>query len=153
MGNKSRKYRIRRSLPLALLVFLTLFTGGLVYFLSEQFPDPHYYVYPFLLTFIWLIWYLHHVELGKNAIVATFAYDRITVWPYAGFGAPTDYFWADFDGYTIKLLQSETRSFEYLNLYIGGKKALSFSEFYHEDYRGIKDSIKGKLTVYQKRIT
>lgn len=151
MGNKSRKYRIRRSLPLALLVFLTLFTGGLVYFLSEQFPDPHYYVYPFLLTFIWLIWYLHHVELGKNAIVATFSYDRITVRPYAGFGASTDYFWADFDGYDIKLLQSESRSFEYLNLYINGKKALSFSDFYHENYREIKHTVKGKLVVFRKQ--
>lgn len=141
----TNKYRFRRLLPLIILLLLAGVSIYLIIILIGEYPEPMYYVYPFLAIFLIGIYWLIQVELSKKAIDINIQTDRILVKTFAGFGKQSEYFWIDFDGYSIKQFDSEYQSFEFLTLYSAGKKIISISEFYHEDYALLKSTIKSIL--------
>mgnify|MGYP001037476933 CR=1 FL=1 len=89
-------------------------------------------------VWVWLLW----GELRTKLITATLGQFQIAVKGFAGLGPEKIYPWRDLEGYKIAILPSEHGTYEYLYLFREGKKVVKLSEFYHQNYQELKNTIR-----------
>ncbi len=71
--------------------------------------------------------------------------DRIIVRRFLGLGRQRIYYYAELDGYTIRLLPARYGQYEYLFINKDGKRVIRLSEFYHRNYPDLKWEISRRL--------
>lgn len=95
------------------------------------------------LIFVW-IW-LVFGELRTRAIVVVIEKKTITSSSFLGLGAKKQFDFNEFDDFITIMLSSESGDYEYLHLIKNGKKIISLSEFYHNNYLELKRAISAKV--------
>lgn len=103
---------------------------------------------PILLLFLFILIWLVYGELRTKAIKVKINSNNVNVKNFMGMGSGKDYGFKEFDGYRISILPSEYREYEYLYLFIGQKKVIKISQFYHSNY----DELKRLLTSKTKNL-
>ncbi len=96
---------------------------------------------PILLLMVFIIIWLVYGELRNKAIKVIINSDSVTAMHFLGLGAGTSYAFKEIEGYKISRLPSEYQEYEYLYLFIGRKKIIRLSQFYHSNYAELKKSI------------
>ncbi len=99
---------------------------------------------PILLLFLFIVIWLVYGEIRTKAIKVKINSNNVIVKNFMGLGSGKDYGFNEFDGYRISILPSEYKEYEYLYLYIGQKKVIKISQFYHSNYDELKMSLTSK---------
>lgn len=99
---------------------------------------------PILLLFLLIVIWLVYGEIRTKAIKVKINSNNVIVKNFMGLGSGKDYGFNEFDGYRISILPSEYKEYEYLYLYIGQKKVIKISQFYHSNYDELKMSLTSK---------
>ncbi len=130
---------------IGLFVLLTglIITSVAVFLDDKHLPSPGIMVLLALLIFIWT-WMLFG-EIRTKAVKVTIAQNHITVSHYIGFGKKKRYSLAAFDGYKTSILPSEYDTYEFLYLMTDNKKRIKLSQFYHKNYKELKDNLTRKV--------
>ena len=99
---------------------------------------------PILLLFLFILTWLVYGELRTKAIKVKINSNNVIVKNFMGMGSGKDYGFKEIDGYKISILPSEYKEYEYLYLFIGQKKIIRISQFYHSNYDELKRSLTSK---------
>lgn len=138
-------------LPLVLAVIIFMVISYLTYFIFLMPKDgsmtPALYfmltlvLVFFLITFIWVF-----AEMRKRALYVEIFSHSIIACSFYGYGKRQLFAFTGFTGYTISNLPNYYgNTSEYLHIIKGTKKVLSISEFYHKNYKELKDGLTGSL--------
>lgn len=100
-----------------------------------------------ILLFSALICWLWFGEIRSKATEAVLSENSISVRGIYGFGKEKVYSFADFDGYELCFLPSSAGYYEYLYLIVNGKRKITFSEYYHNDYPQLKEYINDHISL------
>ncbi len=130
---------------IGLFVLLTglIITSVAVFVTAQDFPSAGIIIFLALLVFIW-IWMLFG-EIRTKAVKVTVENNHITVSNYLGFGKKKRYSLAAFDGYKTSILPSEYDTYEFFYLMADNKKRIKLSQFYHKNYKELKDNLTRKV--------
>ena len=126
---------------IGLFILLTglIITSIAVLVSSHEFPSAGIGVFLALLIFIWT-WMLFG-EIRTKAVKVTIENNCIVVSHYLGLGKKKEYGLAVFDGFKTSILPSEYESYEFLYLMEKNKKRVKLSQFYHKNYKELKNSL------------
>ncbi len=138
------KFKIKGFLPAILCVGLI---GIIIKFTIEFITNPFYQEKPivtllvltfFLLTLIWLVL----GEVKNKFIIVHFTDKSISVKRMGGLLPSKELDYSEIEGWKYSILTSRGGNDEYLYLYRKGKKIAKISEFYHSNYKEIKEYVK-----------
>jgi hypothetical protein len=90
---------------------------------------------------LWLVW----GELRTKAIKVSIEIDRIEISRFLGFGISKTIQFSEFDGFKISFLPSDNGLYEYLYIMKDKQKVIKLSEFYHGNYKELKNMLSSKL--------
>lgn len=129
----------------AIIVSL-LFLLGFTYILAWLgFPNlPLFASIPLLLFLLFFIVWLFFGEARTKLVKVSIENDAISVRGFMGIGVLKRYYFNEFEGYKTAILPSEYQEFEYLYLFLKGRKAIKISQFYHSNYAEMKLAIAKK---------
>lgn len=135
--------KIRTLAAIVSCIFLCIFC--LLFVILSGISDlPLFASIPILLLFFFILIWLVYGELRTKAIKVIISSNKVIVKNFMGLGLGKDYGFKEFDGYKISILPSEYKEYEYLYLYIGQKKIIKISQFYHSNYDELKKLITSK---------
>ena len=98
----------------------------------------------FMFAWVWLVF----GELRTKVISLDIGYDNFIVKGYFGLGAAKTLYFNDVEGYKISILPAELTVYEYLYVMSSGKKVIKLSQFYHQNYEELKESINAAKITY-----
>ena len=137
------KLKIRTLAAIFSCVFLCIVC--LLFLIASGISDlPLFASIPILLLFLFILIWLVYGELRTKAIKVKINSNNVIVKNFMGMGTGKDYGFKEFDGYRISILPSEYKEYEYLYLFIGQKKVIKISQFYHSNYDELKSSLTSK---------
>ena len=130
-------------IPVFAGVFLLAVLILIIIFFTGKGNDPLIAWITLPVCFLFLAWIVLG-ELRTKAIKVSLSYDRIEVRRYLGRGTPTEYWFSEMEGFVTVLQPSEYRDYESLSLVKDGQRIIKLSEFYHENYFELKETISLK---------
>lgn len=125
------------------VILIMELTGNI---LNPTMPIGFFLVFTLFFIYVW-IW-LVFGELRTKIIYIDFAYSSFTIKRFLGLSASKSYYFDTFDGYKTSILFSQSGSYEYLYLMIGNKKIIKLSEFYHSNYKELKQFVINQNIKY-----
>jgi hypothetical protein len=136
-------------LPIILICTVFISITILTFFLvkaeniSNNIPAILYIVF-FAVFFIYIICLLFFGELRTKAIVVVINDQAIIKKGFIGLGVKKIYAINNLSGFKISSLHSRSGTYEYLYLMIGNKKVVKLSEYYHKNYKELKQLLVRK---------
>ncbi|WP_407520540.1 hypothetical protein PDL71_10010 [Lacibacter sp. MH-610] len=130
------------------MTYILLLLIYVVFFKQANEKDTIIVVVIFFFLFVWL--WLFFGEIRTKTISAHLSNEGIRYKTYFGFSFSQIYKWSDFEGYKTSLVPSKGRSYEYLYLFINGKKVIKVSEFYHSNYSEMKKYVAARVSYLGK---
>ena len=117
------------------LIFLFCILSDIVF--NSVVPVYFYFIITFFVVFVWT-WSVFG-EMRKKVVAIEIGYNSIAVKRYLGLGRPQVFYFEQVDGYKLSVLASSSTLYEYLYLMQGDKKIVKLSEYYHKNYKELKD--------------
>lgn len=136
------KFKLWAFLPPIILV--PIITGGILHILFFEIPirtKSHIPLYLVILLFVIALIWLILGELRTKIIKVVLDHEKITVTNFLGIGVTKVFYLDELDGFTTCLLPSRAATYEYLYLHLNNKKVVKISEFYHRNYRELKQAL------------
>jgi len=118
------------------LLLSIVFSGNIF---NPKTPELVLIVIGLFFSFVWS--WLVFGELRSKAIYIKFGYSSFDVKRYLSLGPSKTYLLNDIDGYKISFLSSNSGTYEYLYLMNGDKKVIKLSEFYHKNFKELKQEV------------
>ena len=139
------KFRLWVLLPVLLILFFIFLSYELISTLTNSSDGKTagvvFFIAPFFaFVLLWLI----AGELRTKAIKVIINGEEISVKNFAGIGTARSFSFSEFDGYKISILTSRQGEYEYLYLIKNNKKAVKLSQYYHRNYKELKQHIATK---------
>ncbi|MEO6851291.1 MAG: hypothetical protein ABI166_11695 [Mucilaginibacter sp.] len=128
-----------------LAFYASIFTGLLLLcFLADVIwnnimPAYFYFIISGAVIFVWT-WVVFG-ELRNKVISIEIGYNSITIKRYLGLGPSKVYYFEQLDGYKTSILASRAVEYEYLYIMAGDKKIAKLSEYYHKNYKELKEML------------
>jgi hypothetical protein len=138
-----------RLLPIMLICTVFISITAVTFFLakveniSNNIPAILYIIF-FVAFFIYFTCLLFFGELRTKAIVVIINDQAIIKKGFIGLGVKKIYAINDLSGFKISLLHSGSGTYEYLYLMLGNKKVIKLSEYYHKNYKELKQLLVRK---------
>ena len=107
--------------------------------------DPIAFFLVIFLVIVFVNAWLIFGGLRQKVVVIDIGFDKIILKRYLGLGKPQTIYFTELDGFSISLLPTSTRYYEFLYAKSDGKKVFKLSEFYHRNYTGLKQALSEKL--------
>jgi hypothetical protein len=141
------KFRPWALLP-PVLVLLFSFLLGLIVTVSFQpkVDSSSFASFFAILLFVFALLWLVLGELRTKEIKVTIDGDKIKVRNFLGAGVTKFYRFDEVDGFKTSILPSRQGDYEYLYLIKNNRKIVKLSQFYHRNYKELKQIIAAKTT-------
>ena len=134
------KSKFRYTAYLVALVSVLLFIILVTFFkkyVNSDVPLWKTFLITVFFLFIW-IW-MFFGELRSKMVSVDIDHDKIRIKKYLGIGMLKEYQIGEISGFKISVLRSRGGVYEYLYLMVGDKKIGKISEYYHRNYKDLKN--------------
>jgi hypothetical protein len=141
------KFRLWAFLPPVLVLMVSFLLGLIVAVSFQPKVDISSFVAFFVvLLFVFILLWLVLGELRTKEIKVTIDGDQIKVRNFLGAGMTKFYRFNEVDGFKTSILEARQGDYEYLYLIKNNRKVVKLSEFYHRNYKELKQVITAKTT-------